>query len=32
MNIADKARLFAEARRTLRRGGTFTVYEVMRKG
>jgi SAM-dependent methyltransferase len=32
MNIADKARLFAEARRTLRRGGTFAVYEVMRKG
>jgi ubiquinone/menaquinone biosynthesis C-methylase UbiE len=32
MNIADKARLFAEARHTLRRGGTFAVYEVMRKG
>ncbi len=32
MNIADKARLFAEARRALRQGGTFAVYEVMRKG
>ena len=32
MNIADKARLFAEARRALRQGGTFAVYEVMRTG
>jgi SAM-dependent methyltransferase len=32
MNIADKARLFAEVRRVLRPGGTFGVYEVMRTG
>ncbi len=30
MNIADKAALFAEARRVLRPGGRFAVYEVMR--
>lgn len=32
MNISDKAALFAEARRVLRRGGLFGVYEVMRTG
>ncbi|HMQ93452.1 MAG TPA: class I SAM-dependent methyltransferase [Amaricoccus sp.] len=32
MNIADKARLFAEVRRVLQPGGTFAVYEVMRTG
>lgn len=32
MNIPDKARLFAEAARVLRPGGTFAVYEVMRTG
>jgi ubiquinone/menaquinone biosynthesis C-methylase UbiE len=30
MNIADKARLFAEARRVLRPSGLFLVYDVMR--
>lgn len=30
MNIADKAGLFAEARRVLKPGGLFGVYEVMR--
>ena len=30
MNIADKPRLFAEARRVLRPGATFALYEVMR--
>jgi ubiquinone/menaquinone biosynthesis C-methylase UbiE len=30
MNIADKARVFAEARRVLRPGGWFAVYDVMR--
>src|SRR5262245_18298000 len=30
MNIADKARLFAEARRVLRPNGVFLVYDVMR--
>jgi ubiquinone/menaquinone biosynthesis C-methylase UbiE len=30
MNIADKAGLFAEARRVLRNGGAFAVYDVMR--
>lgn len=32
MNIADKATLFAEARRVLRPGGLFAVYEVTRGG
>ncbi|MEN0075073.1 MAG: class I SAM-dependent methyltransferase [Paracraurococcus sp.] len=32
MNIADKARLFAEARRVLRPGGVFGLYDVMREG
>lgn len=32
MNIADKAALFVEARRVLRRGGRFAVYDVMRLG
>lgn len=32
MNIADKARLFAEVRRVLESGGTFAVYEQMRIG
>lgn len=30
MNIADKARLFAEARRTLKAGARFGVYDIMR--
>ena len=30
MNIADKAQLFAEARRVLKPGGRFCVYDVMR--
>lgn len=30
MNIADKATLFAEARRVLKRGGRFGIYDVMR--
>jgi SAM-dependent methyltransferase len=30
MNIADKARLFAEARRVLRPNGVFIVYDIMR--
>ncbi|WP_374651314.1 class I SAM-dependent methyltransferase [Dongia sp.] len=29
MNIADKAKLFAEARRVLKGGGRFAVYDVM---
>jgi ubiquinone/menaquinone biosynthesis C-methylase UbiE len=29
MNIADKARLFAQARRVLRPGGRFAVYDIM---
>lgn len=32
MNIPDKPRLFAEARRVLKPGGVFAVYEVMRTG
>ncbi len=32
MNIADKAGVFAEARRVLRPGGLFAVYEQMRMG
>ncbi|MGH3841249.1 MAG: class I SAM-dependent methyltransferase [Pseudonocardiaceae bacterium] len=32
MNIADKARLFAEIRRVVRPGGWFAVYDVMRVG
>jgi len=30
MNIADKAKLFTEARRVLKRGGVFVVYDLMR--
>ncbi len=30
MNIKDKATLFAEAHRVLKKGGTFIVYDVMR--
>ena len=32
MNIADKARLFAEAARVLKPGGRIGVYDVMRTG
>ncbi|HUT49429.1 MAG TPA: methyltransferase domain-containing protein [Alphaproteobacteria bacterium] len=32
MNIADKARLFTEAARTLKPGGRMGVYDVMRIG
>lgn len=32
MNIADKAALFAEVRRVLRRGGIFALYDIMRAG
>ncbi len=32
MNIADKARLFAEVYRVLKPGGSFGVYDVMRTG
>ena len=32
MNIADKAGVFREARRVLRSGGLFTIYEIMRAG
>jgi SAM-dependent methyltransferase len=32
MNVPDKASLFREARRVLRKGGTFAIYEVMRTG
>ncbi|MBS0562319.1 MAG: methyltransferase domain-containing protein [Proteobacteria bacterium] len=32
MNIPDKAALFAGARRVLRPGGTFAVYDIMRVG
>jgi ubiquinone/menaquinone biosynthesis C-methylase UbiE len=31
MNVADKAVLFAEARRVLRPGGEFAIYDVMRE-
>src|SRR6266404_7222526 len=31
MNIADKARLFAEVRRVLKPGGTFGIYDQMRE-
>jgi SAM-dependent methyltransferase len=32
MNISDKKALFREARRVLRHGGTFAVYDVMQAG
>lgn len=32
MNIADKGRLFAEARRVLAPGGVFGLFDVMREG
>ena len=32
MNIADKAKLFAEARRVLKKGAVFVVYDLMRVG
>jgi SAM-dependent methyltransferase len=32
MNVPNKAKLFREARRILRDGGTFAIYEVMRTG
>ena len=32
MNIADKPALFAEARRVLKSGGVFAIYDVMRSG
>jgi SAM-dependent methyltransferase len=32
MNVPDKTALFREARRVLRDGGTFAIYEVMRTG
>lgn len=31
MNIADKAELFAEVRRVLKRGAVFGIYDVMRE-
>jgi ubiquinone/menaquinone biosynthesis C-methylase UbiE len=32
MNIADKAKLFVEARRVLKPGATFGLFDVMREG
>ena len=32
MNVADKPRLFAEARRVLKTGGVFAIYDVMLTG
>jgi SAM-dependent methyltransferase len=32
MNIEDKGMVFAEARRVLKRGGVFGIYDVMREG
>jgi ubiquinone/menaquinone biosynthesis C-methylase UbiE len=32
MNIADKAKLFAEVRRVLKPGAVFGVYDIMRQG
>ncbi|MHB1219256.1 MAG: class I SAM-dependent methyltransferase [Alphaproteobacteria bacterium] len=32
MNIPDKAKVFAEARRVLKPGGKFGVYDIMRAG
>jgi ubiquinone/menaquinone biosynthesis C-methylase UbiE len=32
MNIQDKPRLFAEARRVLKSGATFAIFDVMRTG
>jgi SAM-dependent methyltransferase len=32
MNIADKAKLFAEVCRVVKPGGTFAIYDVMRRG
>lgn len=32
MNLPDKSKLFSEAARVLRPGGTFAVYDVMRMG
>lgn len=32
MNVPDKTSLFREARRVLRDGGTFAIYDVMRTG
>ncbi|MBX6322352.1 MAG: methyltransferase domain-containing protein, partial [Rhodospirillaceae bacterium] len=32
MNVADKARMFAEMRRVLKPGGRFGVYDIMRTG
>jgi ubiquinone/menaquinone biosynthesis C-methylase UbiE len=31
MNIEDKAKLFSEARRVLKLGGSFGIYDVMRE-
>jgi ubiquinone/menaquinone biosynthesis C-methylase UbiE len=32
MNIADKAGVFREVARVLRRGGRFAILDIMRKG